>query len=65
MTTISLDPAGTGFLKITFAPGEVKDYDGVLLISSNAAGGTHKVTLKGKGVTKNDGGIDDVPGQNL
>ena len=65
MTTISLDPAGTAFLNITFAPGEVKDYEGVLLISSNAAGGTHKVTLKGKGVTKNDGGIDDVPGENL
>lgn len=65
MTTISLEPAGTALLNITFSPQSLKDYEDALIISSNAAGGSHKITLKGKGVTKNNGGIDDVPGQNL
>lgn len=62
---LAVAPGGTAILNIDFAPAEMKDYEGQLIISSNAASGAVKVPLRGKGVPKNDGGIDVVPGQNL
>ena len=65
LTTFTLAPGQSQVLNITFTPEELKSFEEALYVSSNAIPSVHKITLKGNGITKNDGGIDDVPGQNL
>ena len=63
--TISLKPGQTHVYTVNFHPMEMRTHTGQLLISSNAPGGITTVELKGVGVSKSDGGLDDVPGHNL
>lgn len=63
--TITLKPGQTHVYTINFQPTEMRSYTGKLLIGSNAPGGVTTVELKGVGVSKSDGGLDDVPGHNL
>lgn len=65
MENISLEPGHTRVLEISFAPEEIKHYETDLIFSSNGVARTTVVKLKGNGLTDSEGGIDDVPGQNL
>ena len=63
--SIVLEPGHSFVFTVQFSPEALGDYEGKLLLSSNAPGGVVPIQLKGTGITKSDGGIEDVPGTNL
>ena len=63
--TITVEPGHTFVYTVDFSPKEFKRYEGSLLLSTNAYGGTFSVNLKGKGITNAGGGLGEVPGENL
>lgn len=65
METVTVEPGHTFVYDIGFSPTEFKQYEGYLLLSTNASGGTFRVDLKGKGITNAGGGLGEVPGENL
>ena len=65
METFAVEPTKSHVFKVVFSPTDVKDYEGKAIISSNAPGSAIVVNLTGSGIVNSDGGIDDIPGENL